>query len=355
MCGIGLRSIGLWLLVCYIATVNVGSTEDILTFRGGKDVYGRDRLCRACHHIIGNLQESLLPRLVALSQDKRALKQYGAVEGLIQDVVPEACMFSATYHQRRTWKECQTILETYEDDIIRVYYKFSQGLVGPGTAAASNFNFNNHVCVEATRSCPQRLGAHELAEFTEPASERVYKSERRPKPGDGRGPVLKLTAETFYEEVIANNVRDVLVYFSFPRSHEDIHAGVLPVLKRTAHVFAELVQDRTPGLMLSHQAPIAAILVAAVDLELNDVPPPFGQDVHAPAIALYPASLKTNPRFMSNLKSGDLAVFDMLHFLSVAGAATSTLQLASTAQSRLSYEQLYLSVNDMRDRDQEYL
>merc|ERR1711865_688426 len=80
-----------------------------MTFAGGKDVFGRPPKCRACHGMLHNLENSLVPTLRALNESEWKRKHdisnsasrrvdFGKIESLIDTHIEKACYFSSTFH-----------------------------------------------------------------------------------------------------------------------------------------------------------------------------------------------------------------------------------------------------------------
>ena len=150
------------------------------------------------------------------------------------------------------------------------------------------------------------------------AAERKYRSEPVPAPGtlDADG-LVKVVAGSFYDVAVKDETVDVLVYTSFPTQHDDgaFHRWMIQALVAVKALFAA-----TEG---------PTLLVAAVDAEFNDVPPPYGTGTTVPTLCVYPAGNKGWPRYISDVNDGQLTARDVLFFV----MNTASAALAEKAKS----------------------
>lgn len=305
---------------------------------GGKDVFGRTAACRACHALVRNLRGGLVPALDAAVERRRRSRSaaaLGELEGLCQDAVPRGCAYAATYHDRELRRACDDLVESHEDALIAAYYAYAAEGANASVAEGDEYAWNRLVCGAATSACPPHLAARELQDFDDDGSgsggDRVLRSEHAPAPAgavDEFG-VVRVVGASFHDVVIADDAYDALVYYAYPRTEETFHDNFLPTLRSLAELFVGNATGRD------------ALRVASIDCDANDVPPPYGDGILKPSIAIYPVGAKTTPRFITQDAGGSLSLYDLLYLVLHAAGRAESRRTAFHFTRAVEYDLLY--------------
>ena len=323
-------------------------------FDNGVDVYGRDVRCRTCHAIINALNAQLVPKI---SKALIGAREYGAFDAMIEEALQSTCRLSDTWHDASTRRACEQLMESYEDDVGATYHKWikrgggveSQPRKTRGRGAGNanydpvGWNWNWEVCGKAMDgACKEQLAAHELTEFEdedEDASEveqRKYRSEPRPADGELIDGMLKVTAGTFHEVVVRSDA-DVLVYTGHPRKDKWLHFYLASALATVREMFD------------SNTTIKGAFELAYVDATHNDVPPPYGNDVEKPTVALFAKGNKNWPRYMTDLNDGKLTPYDVIYFIISTSGNVQTVRHANWLLLNTPHSALYRKIFDDND------
>jgi hypothetical protein len=291
-------------------------------FAGGKDVFGRPPMCRACHLVVNSLNARLVPALMIIKakEDRRRGRtdsasrrvEYGLYETTIEQYVASACTTQDLWHMKDVRKNCQTIMEAHEDEVLGAYSRWVKKGAPEAAGSGGAWSWNWEVCYKATQSCGEELAMHALAEFDDDgsgAAERKYRSEPVPSTGTKQGGLLQVVAGSFYDVMVKDDAVDTLAYTAFPNKGDgEFHGSLLPALVKVAELF-----DGDPATR-------GTLAVGMVDAENNDVPPPYGTGTKAPTLCLYPAGNKGWPRYISDMNDGRLSVYDVLYFVMNTGS-----------------------------------
>ena len=108
-----------------------------------------------------------------------------------------------------------------------------------------------------------------------------YKSEPQAPP-PRKGEVTKIVASDFYKRVVLQRNVDALIYFSYPTKAAEFHAAY----EQTHALIAEALEDSVD------------LLVGQLNVEMNEVPPPYADMATTPCVLLYKANKKENPRYI---------------------------------------------------------
>ncbi|GHP12141.1 hypothetical protein PPROV_001086800 [Pycnococcus provasolii] len=269
-----------------------------LRFAGGKDVFGREPICRACHDFIRNAEPTLLKKLGEIAETQAKLSsssahyrtEFGKYEGLIQDYVYDgACLHNTVFHDRDTHKACEKFVEEHEDHIIATVYRYTQ------QAKGAAFHWNEQLCSSV---CPKHLASRQLSDFENDGSaeeEERYRSEPPPRKPIFEGSVQRAVAQNF-ETIVASFEGDVIAYLSYPDSHRDFHEAAMPTFDDAANIFAS-----------NATVPIRFV---RIDLDMNDLPPPHGTSDRLPKLVLYARNRRTFPVYMTNVPDGKVTLYD---------------------------------------------
>ena len=300
-----------------------------MVFENGKDVFGREPECRACHLLLGSFRAQLAPALERILEAERERRgrgdpasrrnDFGKLDEAISQAVPRACHTQAIFRQRDARRRCLRLVEDHEDDLIDLFGRWTTAGGGWETV-----HWNEEVCYKLTSSCPASLGLRRLEEFDDDGSagggggDRTYRTEPPPRHGEDReGNVRKAVASNFYSTVVQEDRRDHLVYFAFPSREVRFHSSLWPK-------FAGLA-DRLAAEGLQRD-----LELVKVDAEWNDVPPPYGDGIEGPTLVYYPAGAKSTPVYMTNPDpQGRIPLYDLLYFILTASRSQGLAAFAA--------------------------
>jgi len=264
----------------------------------------RSLSCATCQRMLAFFDEYLLTALldVAAAQAKQTPSafrtNYGALESTIEEAVAHVCSAQsiATNHTMR--KSCERMVERHEEALVALYYAHGESMSESedegklGAALCGAKGVLNAGCDDALArlNVQQLLNVEREAAFVRkedldpsaraPQEEAKYKSE--PERGTTKaGEVQKIVAIDFYKRVIIDRNRDALVYFAFPTKAPEFDFAYA----QTHALVAEFMED-------------SDLLVGTLNVELNDVPPPYNSWASTPSVMLYPANKKENPRWI---------------------------------------------------------
>jgi hypothetical protein len=308
-------------------------------FENGKDVFGREPACRACHLLLGSFRAQLAPEVERLLESERARRargdpasrrnDFGKLDAAISQAVPRACHTQAIFGQRDARRRCLRLVEDHEDDLIDLFGRWAAG--GGGW---ENVRWNEEVCLKMARACPEALGLRPLEEFDDDGAggggDRTYRTEPPPRHGEDReGNVRKVVASNFYATVVQEEKRDHMVYFAFPSREPGFHRAAWPKFTDLADRLAaeDLLRD---------------LELAKVDAEWNDVPPPYGDGIDGPTLVYYPAGAKSTPVYMTNPDPrGRIPLYDLLYFILTATRSKTLATFAARAVQQAGSDALY--------------
>ena len=317
-----------------IVTANERAPRNTM-LANGIDVYGRDVRCRACHAILNALNAQLVPKI---SKALTGAREYGAFDAMIEDALQSTCRLSGTWHDASTRKACEQLMELHEDAVGAAYHKWIKRGGGVESQPRKTFgrmagepnydpvgwNWNWEVCGKAMEgACKQQLAMHHLSEFDDDdadASEteqRKYRSEPKPAEGELIDGMLKVTAGTFHEVAVRQNDVDVLVYTGYPRKDKWLHFYLASALGGVREMFQGNATAK------------GAFEIAYVDATHNDVPPPYGNDIEKPTVALFAKGSKNWPRYMTDLNEGKLTPYEILNFIISTSGNVQTVSHAN--------------------------
>lgn len=94
--------------------------------------------------------------------------------------------------------------------------------------------------------------------------------------------MAKIVASDFYKRVILQRDIDALVYFAYPKQAKEFHEAY----EQTHALLADVLED-------SDQ-----LLIGQIDVEKNEIPPPYADMATTPSVLLYRAHKKENPRWI---------------------------------------------------------
>jgi hypothetical protein len=242
------------------------------------------------------------------------------------------------------------MIEDYEDEVVALYYKVGKMMqegaeeedLGPalcGKRGAVRAACSDDVVaawtvaeLELLERHASIVDKHALGGYQAPGAEDTFKSEAR-APEPKRGEVAKIVASDFYKRVIFDRDRDALMYFAYPTLAREFHAAYFQTHERVAEALEEATD----------------IFVGMINVELNEVPPPYADMVTTPCILLYRANKKESPRWIplrtagGEYITGDSAptLADVLSMVSKNAKTDATKHEADRAMVRATPEELY--------------
>ena len=100
--------------------------------------------------------------------------------------------------------------------------------------------------------------------------------------GQQKGEVARLVASAFYKRIMLGRDIDAVLYFSYLTKAKEFHEAY----EQTHALLAEVLEDAKD------------LIIAQIDVEKNDVPPPYADMATTPCVLLYRAKKKENPRWV---------------------------------------------------------
>jgi hypothetical protein len=148
-----------------------------------------------------------------------------------------------------------------------------------------------------------------------------------------KGEVARIVASDFYKRVILDRDIDALMYFSYPTQAKEFHEAYA----QTHALVAEVLEDAED------------LIIGQLDVEKNEVPPPYADSTTTPCVLLYRAKKKENPRWIPLRTSageyitGESAptLADVLTMVSKHAKSKKTKREADKALVEASAEELY--------------
>ena len=312
--------------------------------------------CATCHRMLAFFDEYLLTALLDINaaESRKTTTSafranYGALENTIEEAVSAVCGAQSIATNSTLRKSCAKMIERAEDDVVALYFKHGEAMrrgedereLGEPLCGARG------VLKAGCEDNMARLSVAELMELEEEASfvsmdekhpmfrapktEAKFKSE--PEIAETKsGEVQKLVASDFYMRVILDRHRDALVYFAYPSKAPEFHHAYA----QTHALVAEFMEDSN-------------LLVGMVNVELNDIPPPYNTWAKTPNVMLYLAGKKENPRLIplrtepGEIMTGESAptLADVLTMISKRTADEKTKKAADWGMIDATAEQLY--------------
>ena len=326
--------------------------------------------CAACQKMYAWYDEHLMLALMdAAKRSSRAsassssfASKYGELEEVIEEAVPEVCSAGSIALNATIRSACRRMIEKSEDDVVALYYAagarlrdgaeegaLGEALCGPRGALGGACVDNNVARwttaeLEVLEVESGKVSVFDFNHEQAPGTAKEFKSEPAlalAKKDEPAGTVLKIVASDFYKRVIFDRDRDALMYFSYPTMAKEFHEAYSQTHARVA----EALEDAED------------LFVGQLDVEKNDVPPPYASRVETPSVLLYRARKKENPRWIplrtpaGEYITGESAptLADVLTMVSKHGKTAATREAADAAMIRASKEELYAS---RRDRDE---
>ena len=318
------------------------------------------------------------------SYSKSKYQRLGAVGGLeeiIEEEVERLCVWPRIFHDQDVRTACEKLTTDHDEEVVDaisgwaketdygVALKPEKGLTRPeapppekkgsggdeddgggedeaaeeeeeGGEAAALTELRAAVCGEELKQCDHK----ELVELVRVADVEEKKKNHdvthklgrdREMPYESEVPfhkqegatIVKMVAEDFVERVIENGAKsDVLVYFYFPGRRLPEFGGVVDSHARMRPKYHKLAQLIDPA------ASNGSILIAWIDCVQNTIPYPWGNHVHGEKLAIFPAvtnDVKTRgnkfrPRFLHNMRDGEIDLPELLDFVVDASERMST-------------------------------
>ena len=326
--------------------------------------------CATCQKMYAWYDEHLMLALMdAAKRSSRAsassssfASKYGELEEVIEEAVPEVCGAGSIALNATIRSACRRMIEKSEDDVVALYYAagarlrdgaeegaLGEALCGPrgalgGACVDDDVARWTTAELEVLEVESGKVSVFDFNHEQAPGTAKEFKSEPAlalAKKDEPAGTVLKIVASDFYKRVIFDRDRDALMYFSYPTMAKEFHEAYSQTHARVA----EALEDAED------------LFVGQLDVEKNDVPPPYASMVETPSVLLYRARKKENPRWIplrtpaGEYITGESAptLADVLTMVSKHGKTAATREAADAAMIRASKEELYAS---RRDRDE---
>jgi len=316
----------------------------------------RSLSCVTCHRMLAFFDEYLLSALLDINaaESRKTTTSafrtnYGALETTIEEAVSSVCgaQSIATNHTMR--KSCAKMIERAEDDVVALYFEHGaamrrgdderelgeplcgvRGVLKAGCEdSMARLTVSELMTLEEEAQFVSKDDTHPM--LRAPKTETKYKSE--PESAETKsGEVQKIVASDFYKRVIIDRGRDALVYFAYPSLAPEFHHAYA----QTHALVAEFMEDSN-------------LLVGMLNVELNDVPPPYNNWAQTPNVMLYLANRKENPRFIplrtapGETMTGESAptLADVLTMISKRTEDKKTKKAADWGMIDATAEQLY--------------
>ena len=314
--------------------------------------------CVACQRAMAYFDEHLMLALqdIAAAEAKRAKKSqfatnYGRLESVIEEAVPSACRIGSIATNRTLRTTCERMIERSEDAVVALYFKAGDRMRrGEGEEPMGEALCGSEGAMMAG-ACDEQVAKWSVAELEvlemesmkvskmdfdmreqPPGLPKTYKSEAEEKPPK-KGRVAKIVASDFYKRVILDREIDALMYYSYPVRAPEFHAAY----SKTHALLAELLEDSEK------------LLIGELNVEKNEVPSPYDDMATTPAILMYKANKKENPRWIplrtqpGEDMTGESAptLADVLTMVSKHAVSSKTKLEADRALVEASAEQLH--------------
>uniref|UniRef100_A0A6U2DX59 Saposin B-type domain-containing protein n=1 Tax=Hemiselmis andersenii TaxID=464988 RepID=A0A6U2DX59_HEMAN len=241
-------------VVLLAACICVALSPPVWAKKGGgkarKEVDEASDGCRACKRVVMSLDRTVLPKFEQIFKGKKGSKMYmGSLSIYMQEELANICTFDIIHYQKNLRKECESMLDDHEDDMLVVLTAHARESMGEE-------KFLKGMCVEAAKRCPKHVNS---TASEAPKSKRELKTQRPPKETD-QGPLRRIVAETWVDEVMGHDRDVVTLMYS---TQDDKTKNVIEALKGAADL---LLQCST-------------VRFGIVNLQLNELPPPHGNYV----------------------------------------------------------------------------
>ena len=268
--------------------------------------------CVACQRVLAHFDEHLVLALQDITNAERRkatsatggrrfdAARYGAYESVIEEAVPRACATTSVALNRTLRVACERMIERSEDEVVKLYYEVGKAMergekeADLGEALCGANGAMGGACedaetaawtvseLEALETAAMKVSREDLNPWdTAPGHEGEFLSEPEyaaPKKGE----VARIVASDFYKRIILERDIDAVVYFSYPTKAKEFHEAY----EQTHALLAEVLEDAKD------------LIIAQIDVEKNDVPPPYADMATTPCVLLYRAKKKENPRWV---------------------------------------------------------
>jgi len=236
-----------------------------------------------------NIESSILPGLVRKQKESSSKQKLnaGMLEEHISEKLADVCTFSSIFSHKPIYKECLGIMEEYEEQVAAAVMDY--------TRRRADFNLVTLVCHEISASCPSSTNSTE-SEVVKPKEK--YMSER-PDAAQKKGDVIKVVAADWQDRVV--NSRNDVVMFHYSSQSSSFFAKMKKNLEAVAAKIGHC-EDLTIGM---------------INTGLNEIPPPYGDYLAEGGYTLctWRHADRNKPRFLKDLREGDVTVYDLLDFV----------------------------------------
>jgi len=246
--------------------------------------------CVACQRVLALQDITNAERRKATSatgERRFDAARYGAYESVIEEAVPRACATTSVALNRTLRVACERMIERSEDEVVKLYYEVGKAMergekeADLGEALCGANGAMGGACEDA-ETAAMKVSREDLNPWdTAPGHEGEFLSEPEyaaPKKGE----VARIVASDFYKRIILERDIDAVVYFSYPTKAKEFHEAY----EQTHALLAEVLEDAKD------------LIIAQIDVEKNDVPPPYADMATTPCVLLYRAKKKENPRWV---------------------------------------------------------
>mmetsp|Transcript_53036 Transcript_53036/g.77734 ORF Transcript_53036/g.77734 Transcript_53036/m.77734 type:complete len:322 (-) Transcript_53036:199-1164(-) len=274
----------------------------------------RSDACRACKRIVMNVENSILPT-AKQNQKEGAPKQslnVGALEHHISEKLADVCTFSSIYTHKPFFRECENIMEEYEEGVVAAVLEYVK--------RKASFNLVTKVCHKVTSVCPKTTNSTE-SEVVKLKDK--YMSER-PHGDQKKGGLIHIVAADWMERVI--NSTDDVVVFHYSQRHSFVQSKIQKSLEAVASKIGHC----------------AGLTIGTINLGLNEIPPPYGDYIAEGGNSLcnWRFAERLHPRFLKDLKEGDITVYDLLDFVYNSVSIPAVFKCISEVSGSVSREEL---------------